>query len=124
LKKFDESQLLFVNRLLKTFLAHNNLFIHCAVTNIKCLKDVEDKLRVNCLSVDEESDIPILMELLASPRPDGQQRVVFLYFAINDLKQKMLETIKMVQFGILLSPQTFKRLNLNIIIIIIYRSLH
>jgi hypothetical protein len=100
LNKFDEQQLLSVNRLLKTFPIHGNLCINCAVVNIKCLQDVEDKmLPIYFLRIEEESDIPILMELLASPRPDGQQRVVCPYFPKEDLQQKLVAAIKKVHFG-------------------------
>jgi hypothetical protein len=101
-KRFVEQQVLSVNRLLKTFLVPDNLSIQCAVGNIRCLQNVEDKILVNYLRIDEESDIPILMEFLASPR-DGQQRVVMPSFANKDLEHKLLATIKMVQFDFFVS---------------------
>jgi hypothetical protein len=63
-------------------------------------QNVEYKILVNYLHVYEEADIPILMQFLASPYPNGQQRVVMPNFANNNLEQKLLATIKKVQVGV------------------------
>jgi hypothetical protein len=68
------------------------------LSNIQFLPDVDNKLkRIFCYGI-EESDIPILMQFLASPRADLQQRVIKIYFRLRELPmaQKMLDAIKEV----------------------------
>jgi hypothetical protein len=45
-----------------------------------------------------ESNIPILMQFLASPRADGQQRVIYIHLSEEEehLVQKILDAIKEV----------------------------
>jgi hypothetical protein len=55
-----------------------------------------DKMELIDLPIQSESDIAILLEILATPRPDGQQRVASLLFQEDELAQKVLATIKKV----------------------------
>jgi hypothetical protein len=50
------------------------------------------------LSFKEESNIPILMQFLASSRADGQQRVIYIHLSKEEehLAQKILDSIKKV----------------------------
>jgi hypothetical protein len=51
------------------------------LSSIQFLADVDNKMKIiDCWGV-KEPDVPILMDLLASPRPaDGQQRVMDFFF--------------------------------------------
>jgi hypothetical protein len=53
--------------------------------------------RIYCHGI-EELDIPILMQFLASPRADGQQRVMKMHFWDEELPvaQKLMDAIKEV----------------------------
>jgi hypothetical protein len=43
---------------------------------IQYLPDIDNKMPIICLDLKQESDIPLLEKMLASPRPDGRQRVI------------------------------------------------
>jgi hypothetical protein len=97
MNKLDENQRFSVNALLHLF-KDGNLPIICIIiglADIQYLLNLDNKTCQIRLGVKEESEIAILMELCTTPRPDGKQRVMFLQIA-EDMKQKMLETIKKV----------------------------
>jgi hypothetical protein len=59
--------------------------------------DMDNKMRLIELSFKEESNIPILIHFLASPRADGQQRMIYIHlFEEEHLAQKILDAIKKV----------------------------
>jgi hypothetical protein len=99
-KKLDEKQRVSVNKFLdivpKLF-SQINLSITCTFTVIQSLPDIDNKMGAIALCLKEDSDIPILMTMLATPRQDGQQRVVFLRFQGNMAPQNMLDAIKNVE---------------------------
>jgi hypothetical protein len=98
----DNDQRAPVNQLLQLFrekitTPHSIYFNRC-LSNIQFLPDVDNKLdRIDCCGI-EESDIPILVEFLASPRPDVQQRVMRIHFCDEQLPaaQTFLDAIKAV----------------------------
>jgi hypothetical protein len=49
------------------------------------------------LDVDADTDIPLLMNLLATPRPDGQQRVIGLVISEPELTMEMVDAIEQVE---------------------------
>jgi hypothetical protein len=81
----DENQLASVNQLLqicreKIATIPTILIFKRCLSNIQFLPDVDNKMKIIVGYGIEESDIPILMGFLASPRADGQQRVMKMYF--------------------------------------------
>jgi hypothetical protein len=99
----DENQVTSVNQLLqlcreKIATISSIFFIRC-LSNIQFLPDVDNKMKIiNCYGI-EESTIPILMHFLASPRADGQQRVMKMYFGAPEelpMAQKLLDAVKEV----------------------------
>jgi hypothetical protein len=65
--------------ILRDGLPTNNLHAYCHLSNIQHLPDFDNKMQEISLSLKKASDIQILMKMLvASPRPDGQQRVIYL----------------------------------------------
>jgi hypothetical protein len=95
----EENQRAYVYKLLqilsekKSPSAFSNLSCHLA--DIQYLQHVDNQTSRLCLIGHEDSDIPQLMKMLASPRPDGQQRVIYLDIS-GDLKKEMLKAIKKV----------------------------
>jgi hypothetical protein len=72
-------------------------FYRCLST-IEFLPDVDNKMKsIDCWGV-EESDIQILMQFLASPRSDGQQRAMCMFIRDDQLAvaQQLLDAIKEV----------------------------
>jgi hypothetical protein len=80
----DEKQRSSVNQLLQLFRENitptTDIHFNGNLSSLRFVADVDNKMnKMDCWGV-VESDIPILMDLLASPRPDGQQRVMEFYF--------------------------------------------
>jgi hypothetical protein len=76
------------------------LAIFTMLDNIPYLPDLDNKTRQLKLGVNADMDMQLLMKMLATPRPDGQQRVIRLFFLGNGNYQsamKMLDTIKQVR---------------------------
>jgi hypothetical protein len=98
----DENQMAPVNQLFqlcgeKITTISSMSFIH-SLSNIQFLPDVDNKMkRIDCFGIGE-LDIPILMEFLASPRADGQQRVIHMHFLLGEvaMAKKLLDAIKEV----------------------------
>jgi hypothetical protein len=63
-----------------------------AMALIKSIPDLDSKMQLVSLRLRKESEIPILMEMLASSRPDGKPRVISL--SSLELAQNALEAIK------------------------------
>jgi hypothetical protein len=98
----DENQHAYVNRLLQLFrekMATITSISFCRyLANIQFLPNCDSKMKkIVCYGI-EESDIPIVLEFLASPRPDGQQRVMEFYNGIKEgpAVQKLLDAIIVV----------------------------
>jgi hypothetical protein len=69
------------------------------LSNIQFLPDVDNQMEnIHCIGM-EESEIPSLMALLASPRADGKQRVMKLYFRQREIPiaQTLLDAVKEVE---------------------------
>jgi hypothetical protein len=98
----DGNQVASVNQLLHIFreklttlpIIH---FWRC-LSNIQFLPDVDNKMKRIDYGRFEELDIPKLIGLLASPRADGQQRVIIIHILFVQLSvaQKLLDAIKEV----------------------------
>jgi hypothetical protein len=103
MNNLDEKQRAAVNQLLQLFREQlttltSRILFRGTLSSIQFLADVDNGMKIiDCWEV-EESDIPILIKLLASPRPDGQQRVMQFYFSLEQLPvaQKLLDAIKEV----------------------------
>jgi hypothetical protein len=96
----DENQVASVNQLLQIFReqipTNRGTYFDCSLSNIPFLPNVDNKIkRIDCFGI-EESDIPILMAFLASPRADRQQRVMDMYIRYDQLSvvPKLLDAIK------------------------------
>jgi hypothetical protein len=101
-----------VNQLLQlcreTIPTISSIFFAGCMSNIQFLADVDNKMgriQIDCYGMQStaDTDIPILMQLLASPRADGQQRVISMHFWLRQLTvaQKFLDEIKKVcKFGV------------------------
>jgi hypothetical protein len=74
-----------------------HLELNCSMANIESLSDLDNKMQKIKFDNIYESDIPLLIKMLASPRPDGQQRVIRVPFQDNQSTQKMLDAIKKVE---------------------------
>jgi hypothetical protein len=75
-------------------LPNNKLGAFCPLlSNIQYLPDIDNKLQKIYL-YPKVLDIPMLMKMLASPRPDGQQRVIYMQH--KHFPRKMLKAIKEV----------------------------
>jgi hypothetical protein len=120
IRNLDAQKRGFTNRLLKIFREEKspNTFIsmYTNIGNIQFLPDMDNKMHQLELTVDEDTDIdvgiPLLMKMLATPRPDGQQRVIWLFFCDevvfdNETPMKMLDTIKQVElFSVIILIKT------------------
>jgi hypothetical protein len=102
MKNLDEQQRCFMDRLLKIFRKRNSQYAFIDITtcmgNIPFLPpDMENKTRQISSEVYADTDIPLLMEMLATPRPDGQQRMIRLFFEEYQLAMRMVDAIKQVE---------------------------
>jgi hypothetical protein len=103
MSNLNENEVALVHQLLqicreKIASIHIILFFNRCLSNIQFLPNVDNKMkRIDCYEI-EESDIPFLVEFLASPRDDGQQRVMHVHFRSGELPaaQKLLDAIKEV----------------------------
>jgi hypothetical protein len=89
LSHLDENQVASVNRLFqiigKNVTTMSRAYFDCDLSNLQFLADVDNNMkRIECYET-EQSSIPILMQFLTSPRPDGQQRVMRLFIPEEQL---------------------------------------
>jgi hypothetical protein len=94
----DEHQVASVNQLLqlckeKITTIHIIYFTN-SLSNLQFLPDADNNLKIIGGFGIEESNIPLLMGFLASPRADGQQRVMKMRFLPEPAK--LLDAIKEV----------------------------
>jgi hypothetical protein len=100
MKHQDGERHVLMNQLLRRFTVQELPNIHRITTsldNCQYLQNVDNKTRLVYMTVNEESEISILMKLLTTPRPDGQQRVLVLTigeYGDGHLAAKLLEVIK------------------------------
>jgi hypothetical protein len=64
--------------------------------NIPFLPDTGNIIQFN---IDADTDIPLLMKMLATPRPDGQQRVIELIIWEPELTMEMVDAIEQVELS-------------------------
>jgi hypothetical protein len=57
---------------------------------------MDNNIRQFYLGIDTDTDIPLLMKMLTTPRLDGKQQVICLIFSNGQLTMKMLDTINQV----------------------------
>jgi hypothetical protein len=99
----DANERTLVNQLLNTFragLPPNKLHAYTFMANIKYLPDIDNnmqKIELIGNSSGFEADIPFFMHLLASPRRDGQQRVIKLCHVDYPWSLLEVEAIKEVK---------------------------
>jgi hypothetical protein len=96
----DENQVASVNQLLQIcrekITSIPRIILNHGLSNIQFLPNVDNKMKIiRCYGI-EEPDIPMLMEFLASPRADGQQRVMQICFLFEPAAQRLLDAIKEV----------------------------
>jgi hypothetical protein len=98
----DAKQSALLNQLLNIFrdgLPTNKLHAYASMADIQYLPDIDNKMQKIGLymgySTALEFDIPFLMKMLASPRSDGQQRVI--HFCHVEFPSNLLEAIKEVK---------------------------
>jgi hypothetical protein len=98
----DENQIASLNQLLHLFkekiTTMPRIYFSNCLSNIQFVPNADNKVDIiDCFGI-EESDIPILMHFLASPRADGKQRVMKMHFWEGQLPvaQKLLDAIKEV----------------------------
>jgi hypothetical protein len=98
MRKLEENQRSLMNGLLQIFRDENVPINYTSINmaDIQYLPNVDNKTCQISLSVKDESEIAVLMELCTTPRLDGKQRVMRLYIADDTVVEQMLETIKKV----------------------------
>jgi hypothetical protein len=76
----------------------NDLKLLCPFKNLmENVKDMDNEVEAIHLTYLGESDIPMLMQMLATRRADGQQRVIQLqYFQNENLAENIVASIKKV----------------------------
>jgi hypothetical protein len=101
MSKMGEKQSRYVNELLQIFRDEKSStfrLLSCRMVNIQYIQHVDNQTSKLYLEGYPDLDIlniPHLMEMLASPRPDGKQRVIYLSLS-DDGKKELLNTIKQV----------------------------
>jgi hypothetical protein len=84
MENLDEQKRGFMNQLLDTLREEtpNNHIDDMAtrLDNIPFLPDMDNRTTQSRFDVKADTDIPLLVNWLATPRSDGQQRVMWLYF--------------------------------------------
>jgi hypothetical protein len=95
----DDKQCAYVNQLLQILRENKSpsqiSHLNCQMANIQYLQHVDNQISRIHLDGYEDSDILHLIKMLASPRPDGQQRVIYLNLG-EELAIKMVKSIKKV----------------------------
>jgi hypothetical protein len=95
----DENQVASVNQMLQicrekiTTMPSINFYWN--LSSIQFLPDVDNKVKRIDGYLIEESNVPVLIQFLASPRADGQQRVMKMHL-YEPAAQKLLDAIKKV----------------------------
>jgi hypothetical protein len=97
MKNLDEQQRGFMKQLLQIIRKNRRTDITVRLDNIPFMPDMDNKTRLIFLAVNADTDIPLLMKMLATPRPDGQQKVIGLYIENDQMPMKMVDAIKQVE---------------------------
>jgi hypothetical protein len=96
MKNLDAQQHGFVYQLVKIF-REDLIRIDTEMANIPLLPDMDNrKSQLYLLIVDADTDIPLLMNMLGTPHPSGQQRVIKLFPETYELAINVLDAIKQV----------------------------
>jgi hypothetical protein len=97
-ENLNEKQWASVNQLLHIFreeFPQTNLHVLCST--VTCLQDMDNKMQaIRFNLIKKEYDIPLLMNMLKTPRADGKQHVVILDHFRTNLAQKIVNAIKQV----------------------------
>jgi hypothetical protein len=99
MSNLDEIQHGFVNQFLQISREKvPNMRSSFYLSDFKHFPDMDNQMQWIELLFKGESNIPILIKFLASPRADGQQRVIYIHLSEEeeDLAQKILDAIKNV----------------------------
>jgi hypothetical protein len=98
----DAKQRALLDQLLNKFrdeLPNTKLNVSCCPSsNIQYLADFDNKMTSISMCLKQASEIPILMKMLALPRPDGQQRVIDIS-SEGVLILEFIKTIKEVKLS-------------------------
>jgi hypothetical protein len=98
MENLDAQQRDFINQLIKIF-REDLIRIFIKLANIQFLPNMDNQKRqLYMLNFDADTDIPLLMNMLATPHPTGQQRVIWLFIDEYGLERTMLDAIRQVQF--------------------------
>jgi hypothetical protein len=106
-KQWDAKQCALLDQLLNKFkdgMEEDQLrgFYRPMPMRIQYLPDINNKLPVINLHLEQASAIPTLLQMLASPRPDGRQRVIYVPGRIQPyLAPRLIPAIKEVKTSIL-----------------------
>jgi hypothetical protein len=74
----------------------SSMYFDRSLSNLQFLPDMDNNVeRIDWYEI-QESDIPVLMQFLASSRRDGKQRVMKTSFICLQVAQKLLDAIKEV----------------------------
>jgi hypothetical protein len=98
--KSDAKQYALLDQLLNILgdgLPKNKLYSDVPNIHNPYLLDMYNKMKQIILSLNDYTDIPVLMKILASPRPDGQQRVIYVPSQVRYMTWVMLKAIKEVK---------------------------
>jgi hypothetical protein len=97
IETLDGQQRGLVNQLVQIF-REDLIRIFTEMANIPLLPDMDNqKNQLYLLNVDADTDIPLLMNMLATPHPSGKQRVIHLFVETYQLVMNMLDAIKQVE---------------------------
>jgi hypothetical protein len=100
MKDLDEQQCGFINQMLEIFREEKSpnalICVQTSMGNIQFLPDMDNKTLAIDLDIDAATDIPLLIEWLATLRPDGQQRVIWIN-GNDQLAMEMVDAIKQVE---------------------------
>jgi hypothetical protein len=105
MEKLEEQQRDFVYQLVNIF-REDLICVSTKLANIPLLPDMDNqKSQLNILHGHADTDIPLLMKMLATARLDGQQRVIHLVINSSRLVMKMLDAIEKVETQYFLKPK-------------------
>jgi hypothetical protein len=95
MKNLDEQKRGFIKQLFELF-REKLTTSYTYLDNIPFLQDMDNKTRQILLELSADTDIPLLMNWLATSRLDGKQRLIWLFFESDQLATKMVDALKQV----------------------------
>jgi hypothetical protein len=97
MRSLDGQKRGYINQLLKLIREKlTTTTILTDVDNIPFLPNMDNKTRQIVLGLNADTDIPLLMDWLATPRTDGKQRVIQLGIESDQLAMEMMDALKQV----------------------------